>query len=115
MQPAPDHERPVRSMPQTSQQHGQKQVAISLIALFCATAQRDVQVVAKPGAQADVPSTPKLSHGGCQVGLAEVDHEVKSEQLSTAAGDVAVSAEVAIDLPCESIGSQRECTQVGLA
>ena len=35
--------------------------------------------------------------------MPEVDHEVKSQQLSTAASDIAVAAEVAVDLPGESI------------
>ena len=50
-----------------------------------------------------------------QIRLAEVDHEMEAQQLGAAAGDIAVAAEVAVDLPGECIGADGHDRQVRLA
>src|SRR5712692_445761 len=46
-----------------------------------------------------MPSTPKILETLGEIRLAEVDHEVEAEKLSTAPGNAAVATEVTINLP----------------
>ena len=69
-------------------------------------AERDIEVIAQPCAEADVPATPEFLKCLGKIRLAEIDHEMKSENLSRAPGNIAVAAEVSVNLPGESIGSQ---------
>src|ERR1700693_1389518 len=62
-----------------------------------------------------MPAPTKILHTVGEVGLAEVDHEVEAEQLRRSTGDVAVPAEISINLPGESIGSEQHYGKTGLA
>ena len=53
-----------------------------------------------------MPTSPEVLKAGCEVRLTEVDHKVESKQLGAAAGDVAVAAEVSVDLEGEGVGSE---------
>src|SRR5882762_3219696 len=50
MDATPDDEGPVRSMPQTSKQHGEHQVDVGADISETIAAERDVEIVAQPGA-----------------------------------------------------------------
>ena len=54
-----------------------------------------------------MPAAPEILEAGGEVRLAEVDHEVEAEQLSAAAGDVAVAAEIPVDLEGEGVGAEQ--------
>src|SRR4051812_44475608 len=105
MNRAPDDEGPVRAVPEAANHHRQQEVAVCLALTVPVAAKRDVEIVAQPGAQADVPAAPEVLQARRQVRLAEIDHEVEAEELGAAAGDVAVAAEVAVDLPGERVGA----------
>src|SRR5690349_559662 len=55
-----DDECPVRAVPKARKNHGRHQVKGSSPLAACAAAKRNIQIIAKPGAQADVPTTPEL-------------------------------------------------------
>ena len=61
-------------------------------------AQRNVDVVAQPGGEADVPAPPELADVGGEVGKPEVQHQLEAEPARRAARDVGVAGEVAVDL-----------------
>src|SRR5690348_8996386 len=61
-----------------------------------------------------MPSAPEVAQGSGEVGLTEIDHEMESQQLRAASGNVAITAEVAIDLPGKCIGSNGREEQVRL-
>src|SRR5260370_24112758 len=82
---AADHERPVRAVPEASEQHREHQIAVRAALAVAAAPEWNVQVVAKPGAEADVPAPPEILQAGGEVRLTEVHHEMKPEQLRTAA------------------------------
>ena len=63
-----------------------------------AAAERDVQVVAQPGRQADVPAPPELLEVGAAVRRAEVLRQREAEHLRRADRDVGVRREVEVDL-----------------
>jgi hypothetical protein len=49
VKPAPSHECPLRSVPQTTQQHRNHQIAQRSKRTVAAAAKRDVEIVAQPG------------------------------------------------------------------
>jgi hypothetical protein len=57
---APQHERPVCSMPQPSQQHGEPQIAIGLPLAFAAATQWNVEIIAQTGGERNVPAPPEV-------------------------------------------------------
>ena len=61
MDGAPNHERPIRAVPQTAQEHRGQQVGIGSYAAAVTAAERDVQIIAQPGGQRDVPPAPKIA------------------------------------------------------
>src|ERR1035438_6643943 len=67
-------------------------------AILPAAAQGNVEVVAQPTGERDVPAPPEVRHAGRQVRTPEVDREVKSEQLGHADGHVRVAGKIEIDL-----------------
>jgi hypothetical protein len=48
-------------MPQAAQQHRQQQIAIGLEFPVTIAAEWDIQIIAKPGTQTDVPTPPEVS------------------------------------------------------
>ena len=72
-----------------------------------ASAQRNVQVIAEPGAQADMPTAPEFLETIREERLAEIDHKMEAQQLCAAARDVAVTAEVPVNLPSKRVGSKQ--------
>ena len=61
-------------------------------------AEGDVEVVAQPARERDVPATPEVLEVTCRVGRVEVHREAEAEEQGQADGDVGVAAEVAVDL-----------------
>src|SRR5256885_2277858 len=61
-------------------------------------AERDVQVIAQPARQRDVPALPELLERACGVRRREVVRETVPEEERDADGDVGVAAEVRVDL-----------------
>ena len=101
MNGTPDHEVPTAAMPQPAEQHGECEVSIRKQRATAIAPEGDVDVIAKPRRQGDVPAAPEVAHRRRQVGAAEVLHEVDAEQARRADGDVAVAGEVAEDLEGE--------------
>src|SRR5690242_3268132 len=99
MYSAPHDESPICAMPQAAQQHGNEKVNVSAPLSSPASSQRYIEVIAQPCTQADVPTSPEILEAVSKVWLAKVEHEMKTEQLSAAACEVAVTAEIAINLP----------------
>src|SRR5215471_6260952 len=103
MKSSPNHESPIRTMPEPSEEHGRQQIAVCSPFITATTAEGNIKIISQPGAQADVPATPKILQADRQVRLAEIDHKMEAQQLCAASGQVAVAAEVAIDLPGEGV------------
>src|SRR5690348_8401267 len=70
-----------------------------------AATERDVQIIAEPSTQANMPTPPNVLKPIREKRLAKVDHEMEPEKLRTASRDVAVPAEVPVHLPRESVGT----------
>src|SRR4029077_6607924 len=107
--------RPVGAVPQPCQNHGDRQISRSLPRPVGAAAEGNVQVVAKPGAQTDMPTPPEILKAVRQERLLKIGHETKTQQLRTPTCHVAVAAEVSVHLPGERVGSDQHNPEVGLA
>src|SRR5579862_6111515 len=115
MDATPNDEGPVGSMPKTAKQHGEHQVAVRAYLSQTIAAERDIEIVAQPRAQANVPATPEVLQIFGEIGLAEIDHEMESLELRASARNTAVAAEVSVDLPREGVGPEEENHQIRAA
>ena len=98
MQRAPEDEADRRTVPQPSQHHRDEQVAVGAQFAFAVAAQRDVEVVAQPRGERDMPPAPEFGDGGRLVRGVEVLGEAEAQQQGDADRHVRVAREVAVDL-----------------
>jgi len=74
---SPNHKSPIRSMPQSPQQHRDRNVSIfEKGALPAIPTQGDVKVITQPSRKRDVPAVPKFLHASGYVGSGEVFRKV---------------------------------------
>src|SRR5438552_4902272 len=100
---APNNECPIRAMPKASEQHREQEIAVCLSFPMPTATQWDIQVVAQPGTQADVPPAPEILDGFGKIRLPEIDHKMETKQLRASACNAAVPAEITINLPRKSV------------
>src|SRR5258708_3530681 len=115
MDRAKDDKRPICAMPETGENHSDEEISRGFPLAMCTSAERNVQIIAKPGAQADVPAAPEILKTIGEEGLAEIDHEMEAQQLSASARDIAVTAEVSINLPGKRVRSEQHKPEIGRA
>ena len=99
VQAAPCDERPCRSMPRPRNQHRDDHVEPT--AQFSATtaAHGDIDVVAEPCGQADMPPPPEVADIDGYIRIVEIQHATEAHTARDAARHVAVSGKIEIDLP----------------
>lgn len=76
-------------------------------------AQRNIEIVAKPCAQANMPSMPEITNRVREKWLAKILHKIVTKHAGRADSNMAVSAEVAIDLKRESSRGEKELPSRG--
>lgn len=103
---SPCDESPVGAMPEPTQQENDKRVTDHLCLRAAAAAQRDIDVIAEPSRQRNVPSAPELGNVAAEIRHVEVAHQPDAEQLRSADGDVGISGEIAVNLESEQNGGQ---------
>src|ERR1051325_7203581 len=89
-------------MPDSRDEERDEQIAISLEGPAPTAAERDVDVIAKPGGKADVPARPEFAQAGGEVGVVEIEDQMETHDLGDAPGHVGVAAEIKKDLPAKS-------------
>ncbi len=89
-------------MPQPAQQHDDRQVCVSAVPALAVAAQGNVEVIAKPGGQRNMPSSPELGDRLADVGRVEVLGEHEPHHQPQADRHVGVGRKVEVDL--EGIG-----------
>ena len=85
-------------MPQATQREDGHRVGQRSSPPLPVSAQGNIDVVAEPAGERDVPATPEVGDVRGKVGIAEVVRKVEAEEACRADGDVAVAREVGIDL-----------------
>ncbi len=83
---APDHEIPARAVPEAAQQHRDEHVGLRAHHSAAVASERDVQVIAEPGRETDVPATPELGDRPRDVRHAEVLRQFEAEDPRRADG-----------------------------
>ena len=106
---SPEDEGPRGAVPESADEEDGEGVAQLEGARTAVAAERDIDVVAQPRHQGDVPAAPEVGDAGGEIGCAEVLHEFDAEEAGAAHGDVGVAGEVAVDLDGEEEGSDEEC------
>ena len=105
---APDDEGPIGPVPEPGDEEDDEDVADGLGLGDAGSAEGDVEVVAEPGGEGDVPTPPELGDVAGEVGELEVGHQLEAEELGGADGDVGVPGEVPVDLEGEEDGAEDE-------
>ena len=109
---SPGNESPIRAMPETTQEENNKSVPDDLCLRNTAAAQGDVDVVAKPCRERDVPSSPKLGDVAAEIRHVEVTHQFDTEQLGRTDGYVGITREVPVDLEGEEDGCKEQSASI---
>lgn len=95
-------------MPKAADQEYHQRVASDFPTRTTAAAQRNVNVIAKPSGERDVPTAPKLSDVSREIRKIEVTHQADAEQACRTDGDVRITGKVTIDLESEEYGAQQQ-------
>ena len=88
-------------MPQTTQQEHHHRVADGFAFAAPTASQGDIDIIAEPGHEGDMPPAPELSYTTGEVRETEVITETDTEQLCGSDSDIGITGEVAIDLEGE--------------
>ena len=104
---APNHKIEAGSVPQSAKQHGDNKVHILSYLALSVASERDIDVVANPRRQRNVPPPPEVSNAVAFVRSVEVHRKAETQQQCNADGHVAIAAEVAVNLHGITVYSQQ--------
>src|SRR5690606_27377317 len=99
---APEHEIPSRTMPESAQQHGQHDVSRRGQCAAAIATERNIEIVAQPRGQADMPASPEILETHRRIRIAEIVRDGEAEAARGTDGATGISGEVAEDLPAET-------------
>ncbi len=102
MKRAPRDKGPIRPMPKSGDEKDDKRVANLLYGATPTAAQRDIEIIAKPCRERNMPTPPKFGNVACEIRVRKVAHERNPEKASAPNRDIAVAREVSIDLEGEA-------------
>src|SRR3989339_375200 len=97
VQRSPEEELPAAAVPDAAQEEGHEDREDPAHRAFPASSERNVDVIAEPRGDRDVPSVPELAHRASQVRLQETRGEPDSEEKRTARDDVHVCGIIRVD------------------
>ena len=103
---SPEHKRPVRSMPQPTQNKNYGHVHACSSSPPAVAAERNVEIISKPFAQSNMPSTPKVRDTYCRIGAIEIFWKCEAKHKAKTYSHVGVGGEIEIDL--KGIGNRAE-------
>ena len=93
-------------MPEAAEDHGKHQVGEVACHTLAIATQREVQVIAQPARQGDVPALPEFAQAVTDIGVAEIARQRNPEHPRQADGHLAVAGEIEIDLQGEHRGGE---------
>jgi hypothetical protein len=91
-------------VPEAADEHGGHQGEVGAYVSVAIAAEGNVDIVAEPGGESDVPAAPEVGEADGRVGKAEIVRESKPQAQGGADGGDGVAGEVAEDLPAEGQG-----------
>lgn len=95
---APAQECPRRAMPQSGGREHDQQVAVGRERAAAVAAEREIEIVAEPGAEGHVPAAPELGDRAAGIGPEKILGEADAEHPRQADRHVRIAGEVEIDL-----------------
>src|SRR5438105_9450758 len=99
MEAAPNDEGPFGAVPQAAEEHRRQQVdALAGKAFPVAAKGTDIEIIAQPAGQADVPAAPEILERPRAIGLVEIDRKTVTQQGRNSDRHVAIGGEIAVDL-----------------
>src|SRR5450631_1089454 len=98
MQTTPNHERPLRAVPQTPEQHRGDEIGVGAQSPATIPTERDVQVVTQPRGKRDVPAPPKIYDVVRLIGRGKVRREAHPQERRGTDGNVRVAREIRVNL-----------------
>ena len=106
------------AMPEAAQQKDDQQIHGRTARSEAVSAERNVEVVAEPVRQRDVPAPPELLHRLRNVGIVEIVDDAKTEEPAQSSRHVRVAGEVEVDLAgvakdAEPRGGRGQVARVG--
>ena len=99
---APNDEGPCGTVPESTEEHGDHEIEMLTHFALAVAAQGDIDIVAQPRGERDVPSVPELGDIQRTVREVEVDTQVESHDAAQTDCHVAVTREVTVDLHREA-------------
>lgn len=108
MDEAPHHESPIGPMPKPRDQEDDEGVSNGLPFPNTGPPKWDVQVIAEPRGQGDVPSPPKFSDVTGEIGRFKIRHQANAKEPCGPNGDVAVPTEISINLEGKTNGAKHQ-------
>ena len=123
MRGAPDGVAPGRPVPEAAQEHHDEEVDVSAHRAAAVAAEGEVEVLAQPGAERDVPAPPELGQVTGEIRMVEVQRELVTEQAGQPHRDEGVAGEIGVNLARVGVeqghqvqlrqGQERRVTQGG--
>src|SRR5690606_8838020 len=80
----PDDKTPTGAVPEPAEKEHEEQVCVRAKRALPVAAQRDVEIIAKPGAQADMPTPPELPDTLGNVGPLKIFQKLEAEHMAQA-------------------------------
>ncbi len=101
MEKTPDQKGPVGAVPESADKEYDHDVDVFPECSLSVTAQGNIEVIAEPGRQRNVPPMPEFTDAPGKIGLSEIVHETKSHDLSAPLCNQGVGRKVTVDLYSE--------------
>ena len=98
VQGSPYDKGPARAVPCAADKHGQKEVAVLHETPFAVAAKGNVQKIAQPGTQGNVPAPPEIHDARGLVRRVEVFRQAKAEHEAKADGHIRIAGKVEVEL-----------------
>lgn len=102
---SPDDEGPGGSVPDAADEEGDHDVAVFADARAPASSKRNVNIIAEPRAQGNMPASPEAGDALCKIRRPEIDIQLKTKNSCGADRDGGVACKIGIDLKGEGKGS----------
>src|SRR4029077_3321362 len=94
----PDDEGPGGAMPEAAEEEDDDEIAIGLERAFAVAPERDVDIVAKPLRQRDMPAAPELGDRLADIGIVEISGEMQAQRSGQPDRHQGIAAEIEIEL-----------------
>lgn len=95
---APAKKRPVRTVPDARERPDNEEIVHPTPPRDPVAAQRDIDIVAEPSAEGDMPPPPELRRAPRDIRIIEVLHEVEPEHASETNRHIAVPGKIKVNL-----------------